>query len=119
MSELDDKLRVLLESQSLDGDFDIDAVAKQLGLNGKSKEKLRAVCANLDEIDGKVEELDNAKKEKGWSLKQWVVNRLWGRLDNMKPEDKVTVIDEVGNQLEKKVGSEVGTEGKEAWHGHQ
>lgn len=114
MAELDDKLKVLLETQSIDGDFDIDAVARQLGLDDKDKEKLRQTCENIDEIDSKVDDLAKAKKEKGWSLKQWVINRLWGKLDNMKPEDKVTVIEEVGNQLEKKVDKDVGDQGKEA-----
>lgn len=118
MEELEEKLKTLLESQSIDSDFDIDAVAKELRLDGQSKEVLCQTCMNLDEIDDKAEDLKKAKKEKGWSLKQWVINRLWVKMDNMKPEDKVKVIDEVGNQLEKKVDKEVDTIRKEAQNGH-
>lgn len=114
MAELDDKLKVLLESQPIDGELDIDAIAKQIGLDEKGKELLKQTWQNLDEINEKAENLKKTKKEKGWSTKQWVVNNLWNKMGEMKPEDKAKVIDSIGEQMGKNVQEEVVQAEKEA-----
>lgn len=114
MAELDDKLKALLESQPIGGDLDIDAIANQLGLDEKGKEVLKQTWQNLDEINEKAEDLKKSKKEKGWSTKQWVVNHLWNKMGDMKPEDKAKVIDSIGDQMGKNVQEEVEQAEKEA-----
>lgn len=102
MAELNDKLKELLETQGVDGDFNIDVVAEQLGLDEDQKKLLAAACSDIDEIDKKASELEESKKE-GYSIKEWVVNNLWEFLGNAKDEDKSKVIEAVGNSLETEI----------------
>lgn len=114
MAELEDRLKALLESQPIDGELNIDTIARQLGLDKRGKELLRQTWQNLDEINEKTDDLKKAKKEKGWSTKQWVVNHLWKKMGDMKPEDKAKVIDSIGDQMGKNVQKEVEQAEKEA-----
>lgn len=114
MAKLDEKLKALLASQPIDKEIDIDAVAKQLGLDESSKALLRETWKNLDEIEEKAEDLKKAKEEKGWSVKRWITNRLWKKMGDMKDEGKAKVIEGISVQLEKKVNEEVEQTEKEA-----
>lgn len=107
MTELEKKLKTLLESQSIDGDFDIDSVSKELGLDEQGKQLLRKACQNIDDIDEKAKDLAKEKVEKGWSAKQWIVNRLWKKMGDMKAEDKAEVINKIGSRMQEEVSTEV------------
>ena len=104
MAELTDKLKELLETQGVDGDFNIDAVAEQLGLDDNQKKLLAETCNDIDEIDKNAEDLENAKKE-GYSLKEWFVNKLWDILGNAKEEDKGKIIEGVDSSIENRIES--------------
>lgn len=98
-------LQQLLEEYEKDPSRNIDEMlAEKLKELGASEECLAEVTESsetIDKFDEKASSLEDARKE-GKSRAKWLMEQIDSSLDGMEEDTKVTVLNAVGETVEKK-----------------